>query len=609
MFALMLALLVPTALEKPAKAPKEPPVQALTSAADTLKKEIVQQVKSLEYADQVAQDFVLMVRDWNLAELKQKLTQAREDQKQGKMSREAVAKVEEDVTKKIAQQIRKEMKPADYFELAEVVKKKQANCLGFSQLFTILGTSLGLSVQPIEVEELAGGSIPLGGGHVACLVHWADDRSVIVDIAMGFRFQEERPFLIGTYTWVSNEPISRSFVLGESFGKVGHSWQIKDITNPLNLHRKIRVVASKGLLAGLYNNRAGHFRREKKNKEALTVITRAVELDPWLTLARTNRGEINHELQNYAEAIADYTKVVENNPPFSTVAVYILRGSSYWPLKKYQEAVADFSKAIEINLMKYQEGAADATRAVEMNALTAKAYAGRGFVYQLQGQLTEALADFNDSLRLDPKAFQVYVSRGQVHAAQQKFDAAVNDLTEALRLNPKNAYVYSIRGAIWCARKDYDQAIKDFDAAIRLEPKNAVYYFALGTIWGYNKKDYDRALKNFDEAIRLDPKSAVAYRNRGNTYAVKKKYDAAINDFTEALRLDPKNDFTYIARASTTRPKRTTVKPSPISPRPSASTRKTPMSTMAWPGSGQSVRKATSAMARKRSNTPGKPVI
>jgi len=57
-----------------------------------------------------------------------------------------------------------------YFYLANVVKDKKAQCLGYCQLVYILGHSLGLRVAVIEVLEKAFGHLPSGEGHAACFV-------------------------------------------------------------------------------------------------------------------------------------------------------------------------------------------------------------------------------------------------------------------------------------------------------------------------------------------------------------------------------------------------------------------------------------------------------
>jgi len=86
--------------------PNEPSKASLPTSTEigAVCDEIKQLVKGLEYSDKVAQDFVRMVTGWKdaqgrpvLAVWKKKLAKAKEDYKQGKMSKVQLAKVEEGV--------------------------------------------------------------------------------------------------------------------------------------------------------------------------------------------------------------------------------------------------------------------------------------------------------------------------------------------------------------------------------------------------------------------------------------------------------------------------------------------------------------------------------
>ncbi len=75
------------------------------AAATALEKRIKEQVRSLEYGDDVAQGVVTLVRDWNLVALAQQLDMARQRQKHGKLSTDQLASVEQKVAEQIARMI------------------------------------------------------------------------------------------------------------------------------------------------------------------------------------------------------------------------------------------------------------------------------------------------------------------------------------------------------------------------------------------------------------------------------------------------------------------------------------------------------------------------
>ena len=120
----------------------------------------------------------------------------------------------------------------------------------------------------------------------------------------------------------------------------------------------------------------------------------------------------------------------------------------------------------------------------------------------------------------------------------------------------------------------YDQAIDYFTNQIRANPSNDAAYTGRGHMWR-DKKKFDLALADYNEALRLDPGSEVHWTNRGAAWFAKKYYDKAIADYSEAIRIDPKFASAYNNRGLAWHHRRTTTRPLPTIPMPSASTRRT----------------------------------
>ena len=59
------------------------------------------------------------------------------------------------------------------------------------------------------------------------------------------------------------------------------------------------------------------------------------------------RGVVKQELQEFQDATADYSKVVELDP--YRIDAYLYRGEVKQKLEEFQEAVADFDKVIELD--------------------------------------------------------------------------------------------------------------------------------------------------------------------------------------------------------------------------------------------------------------------
>ncbi len=451
----------------------------IVATSEVPSNEIKQLVKDLEYPDEVARDFVQMVSRWKdtegravLAVLKQQINHATQDANQGKISKDQLARVEEDVARRLAQRIQQEIKQEKRFDLPDVLKHKQANCLGYTHLFYILGNSASLSVTPIQVVSYysinnpAGLSVSETVGHVACLVCLANDKKVMVDLA-----QAPTPML------------STPFDLETAFKKVGYYWELKDRGNPLRIHGKMQLIDRAGLIAFTYSNRGTTCDSAGKYTEALAAYTKAIELNPTCAVAYFNRGNACDSLGKHRDALAAYTKAIELNPTF--VIAYCNRGNACANLRKHTEALAAYTKAIELNPQ-----------------LT-EAYNNRAIVYRRLGKNHEAITDCSKAIALNPNKATLYCTRGNAYDSLGEYTEALADYSRAIRLNPKDADLYGNRGDVYMSLHNSNQALNDYNKAVKLNPMSAVAYLRRGVFYATTKAP-TRAKKDLRKAVELD---------------------------------------------------------------------------------------------------------
>ena len=214
-----------------------------SAGCEDISQKIRQHVRELEYTDEVAQALIRMVNRWDnkkgiafLTARRKKLSQIREDYRQGRIEIAEVTKAERKMTEEIAWMLESELGCSDNdFELVDVIKNKQASCLGFTQLFYILGNSVGLSFTPITViEAQLPGPLPTGAAHVSCIAELSDGKTIMVSTVPG------------------GFSISEPFVMDEEFTQVGNYWRLIDKDNPLQICREIRVLDKNGLVAYIY---------------------------------------------------------------------------------------------------------------------------------------------------------------------------------------------------------------------------------------------------------------------------------------------------------------------------------------------------------------------
>ncbi|MBA7710803.1 hypothetical protein ES703_119750 [subsurface metagenome] len=205
------------------------------------------------------------------------------------MSKIRLAKVEESIARKVSQRIRKEISRKEkVFDLADAIKHKQANCLGCSQLFYLLGNCVGLAVQVIHVEELK-------AGHMASIVGLPDATTMMVDLTFG-------------------RIMSKPFKFEKEFSKVGHYWELKNKNNPLGIHRRIQRWNNNELIAAIYNSRGVHYKMLREYHKAIYAYNKAIELNPKYAEACYNRGIAYYILGKYKEAKKDLLTSVKLDP-------------------------------------------------------------------------------------------------------------------------------------------------------------------------------------------------------------------------------------------------------------------------------------------------------
>jgi len=396
------------------------PVTATASVSTgtrAIYEQIKRHVKGLEYSDKVAEDFTKMVISWTdghgesvLAGWQKELDQAQEDREQGRISNAQLAQINESIARQLSERIKEEIGLNDkFFDLADIIKHRQTQCLGSSQFVYILGNSIGLLIKPINVPMgaimLATGELAKAG-HIACMICLPDDRKIIIDLAA-----------------LPGQPVSAPFVMENEFIKIGDYWQLKDKDNPLGIHKRIKILDNNGLIAGIYYNRANEYYRSGRYRKAIAEYTKAIELCPRFAEAYYSRGGTCERLGQCPKALSDYTKAIEFNPEF--FPAYNNRGRVYAKLGQFTKAVSDF------------------TQTIELNPEDIEAYYKRGYVYDELHQYAEAISDYTATIKLmqkyrkpDSELSAVYSDRGLAYALWGKREKAREDLLRADKLNP-----------------------------------------------------------------------------------------------------------------------------------------------------------------------------
>ncbi|MEZ2239324.1 tetratricopeptide repeat protein [Microcoleus sp.] len=205
-----------------------------------------------------------------------------------------------------------------------------------------------------------------------------------------------------------------------------------------------------------------------------------------------------------------------NNP--QDAKTYYVRGLTRFDKGDLSGAVADFNQAIQTQ-SDYSE-----------------AYFYRGLAYSDLRQMPKSIADYSKAIALNAGYVDAYYNRGLVLSALGDKPGAIADYTQVIRLDRNFAAAYNNRGLALSELGDQKGAIDDFNQALQINPGRANTYFNRGLALFRINNDRS-ALADYTQAIQLNPSYAKAFANRGITLVRMGDRQGAIADLQQAARL------------------------------------------------------------------------
>lgn len=284
-------------------------------------------------------------------------------------------------------------------------------------------------------------------------------------------------------------------------------------------------------------------------------------------------GLIQDTIGNPAGAIQAFTDALEQPgtpiPPSERSTILFRRAVVYSDLEDYDKAMVDLQEAALLTpkegyihgfigfvyMVQYQtvEALADLSLALEYEANSIH-YSNRAQLYRhFLNNNEQALNDYNEAYKIafdDELKAMVLADRGDLQAEMGNVDLAFQDFAEAEKLDPDNAQVYSYRADLYEQQDRFQDAIEDYNRAIHLDRDNKHYIGRRGGAY-LALNNPNRALVDLNRAIQLKTKSATVYHNRGSIYFERGEYERALPDLNRAINLDNTLGETYFARAHT----------------------------------------------------------
>ena len=188
-------------------------------------------------------------------------------------------------------------------------------------------------------------------------------------------------------------------------------------------------------------------------------------------------------------------------------------------------------------------------KAIEIDSHNAGLYYNRGRVYQRQGNLTLALSDYNKAIEIEPDYAEAYSNRGGVYDEQGNFSQAISDCTRAIKIDPDNFTGYANRGVAYFKQGNLLLALSDYNKAIAINPNYTEVYYNRGNVYD-NQGNFTQALSDYNKAIEINPDYAQVYKNRGSVHQRQGHWLEAISDYTKAIAVNPEDTELYMDRGT-----------------------------------------------------------
>jgi len=177
---------------------------------------------------------------------------------------------------------------------------------------------------------------------------------------------------------------------------------------------------------------------------------------------------------------------------------------------------------------------------------SALSYTDEASELYLQGQLTGAIAAYEQAIALEPNNVLLYIPLARLLTLEGQTSEAIRRARQATEIAPENAQAWAILGMAYDWKGDIPEAIEACKRAIELDPTYAEGYAYLAEAYADAARWAD-ANQTIQTALQLDPRSVDAHRNHGYVLEMQGNYWGAVEAYEQALEIHPNLAYIHIA--------------------------------------------------------------
>jgi tetratricopeptide (TPR) repeat protein len=186
------------------------------------------------------------------------------------------------------------------------------------------------------------------------------------------------------------------------------------------------------------------------------------------------------------------------------------------------------------------------THTLACTSQNAIAHVNLGSALGDQGQLDEAIEQYQQALRIKPDDVKARNNFGLVLAGRGQFEEAIAQYRQALAIKPDFAAAHNNLGLALDGCGRLDEAIAEYGSALEINPDYMEAHNNLGLAFvGCGK--FDEAIDQYRQALAINPDEAESHYNLGLALARRGKVDEALEHYRKALDLAAARNNTALA--------------------------------------------------------------
>ncbi|RHJ81912.1 tetratricopeptide repeat protein [Parabacteroides sp. AM08-6] len=196
-------------------------------------------------------------------------------------------------------------------------------------------------------------------------------------------------------------------------------------------------IASQPNNADLYFGRALDFMLVQDFSEAIKDYTKAIELNPDFALAYFNRAVVRYKQLDY-----NMSQIVDADDNLSAMSMDLKIGKNSSISNNIKKPSDSASARLKDNKRAYEHEmiTRDYDMAIKLNPGFVYAYFNRGNLRCALRDFRAAILDYNEAIRRDPEFAEAYFNRGLARLSLGDINQGIADLSKAGELGIINAY-------------------------------------------------------------------------------------------------------------------------------------------------------------------------